>query len=63
MPRRWLCPSSPSASPDPSALTTALVGDLSRRLFGKRLLVAIPLAAAAVLAEAPEPVQAGVDGD
>jgi hypothetical protein len=69
MSRRWFRSSSPSAVSDPSpdspapALTTTLVGDLSRRLFGKRLLVAIPVAAAALLSEAPAVVEAGTDGD
>jgi hypothetical protein len=69
MSRRWFRLSSPTAvsdlSPDASAtaLTTRLAGDLSRRLFGKRLLVAIPVAAAALLTEAPEGAEAGTDGD
>jgi hypothetical protein len=69
MSRRWFYPSTPSASPDPStetsaenALATSLMGDLSRRLFGKRLLIAIPVAAA-LLADTPKVAQAGTDGD
>lgn len=46
-----------------ATLTSALVGDLSRRLFGKRLLVAIPVAAAALLAGPPQVAEAGTDGD
>jgi hypothetical protein len=70
MSRRWFHPSTLSASPDPSAetsaenaLSTSLMGDLSRRLFGKRLLVAIPVAAAALLADTPKVAEAGTDGD
>jgi hypothetical protein len=44
-------------------LKSAMLGDLSRRLFGKRLLVAIPVAAAALLTDSPEVAEAGVDGD
>jgi len=65
MSRRWLRPSSPSASSDPSpdsraaaALRASLVADLSRRLFGKRLLLAIPVVAAAALSEQIEDAQA-----
>jgi hypothetical protein len=69
MPRRWLRSSTRSTLPDlwaasvPAPLTSALVGDLSRRLFGKRLLVAIPVAAAALLADSPQVAEAGTDGD
>jgi hypothetical protein len=62
MSRRWF---RPSTSPKPSAesntdkaLTTALAGDLSRRLFSKRLLVAVPVVATALLTEAPEAAEA-----
>jgi hypothetical protein len=65
MPRRQLRSSTTSASSDLSSATptaatlrTALAGDLSRRLFGKRLLLAIPVTAAAVLAEHAEDAHA-----
>ena len=67
MSRRWFRPSTsskPSAeSNTDKALTTALAGDLSRRLFSKRLLVAVPVAAAALLAEAPEAAEAAPVAD
>ena len=70
MSRRWIRRSSPSVSSNLSdetltdnALTTTLVGDLSRRLFGKGLLVAVPVAAAALLAEAPAAAAASNVGD
>ena len=37
-----------------AVLTSTLVADLSRRLFGKRLVFAIPAATALLLAEAPQ---------
>ena len=46
-----------------AVLTSTLVADLSRRLFGSRLLVAIPAATALLLAETPQAAQAGTDGD
>jgi hypothetical protein len=62
---RWLRSSTPSApsdlSPDSraaAALRANLVADLSRRLFGKRLLLAIPVVAAAALSEQTEDAQA-----
>jgi hypothetical protein len=67
MSRRWFRPSTPS---NPSAesitdnvLTTALAGDLSRRLFSKRMLVAVPVAAAALLADAPGVAEAAPVAD
>jgi hypothetical protein len=57
---------SPGSSAQPvvqSGLTTALASDLSRRLFGKRLLMALPIAAAGLLANKPEVAEAGTDGD
>ena len=70
MSRRWFRPSKPSVSPNPSAesitdnaLSTALAGDLSRRLFSKRLLVAVPVAAAALLTDAPEVTEAAPVAD
>jgi hypothetical protein len=65
MSRRWLRPSTPSASSDLSpdspaaaALRASMVADLSRRLFSKRLLLAIPVVAAAALSEQSEDAQA-----
>jgi hypothetical protein len=65
MPRRWLRPSTPSASSEVSpdstaaaALRAAMVVYLSRRLFGKQLLLAIPVAAVAVLTEQTEDARA-----
>lgn len=65
MSRNWFRSSSAPAAADAPAetiaeqpLTTALAGDLSRRLFGKRLLVAVPVAAAALLADKTESVEA-----
>src|SRR5215212_7808447 len=67
MSRRWFRPSTlskPSAeSNTDKALTTALAGDLSRRLFSKRLLVAVPVAAAALLTDAPEAAEAAPAAD
>jgi hypothetical protein len=48
----------PAESATNTALTTALAGDLSRRLFSRRLLVAVPVAAATLLADTPEAAQA-----
>src|SRR5215468_6520392 len=67
MSRRWFrlsTSSKPSAeSNTDKALTTALAGDLSRRLFSKRLLVAVPVAAAALLTDAPEAAEAAPVAD
>jgi hypothetical protein len=62
----WLRSRKLSATAQPTVdaeLNTALAGDLTRRLFGKRLLVTLPIAGAALLAGSPEAAQAGTDGD
>jgi hypothetical protein len=70
MSRRWFRRSTTPAPPDSSVasvaaspLTTTLAGDLSRRLFGKGLLVALPVAAAALLADTRELAEAAPDGN
>jgi hypothetical protein len=67
MSRKWFRSVTRSTSSGQSSEAVAepaiatLANDLSRRLFGKRLLVAVPMAAAALLAERPEAAEAAAE--